>query len=50
MTGGHYRAQTAPPSRASGVTLEDQHGVIHVLAVSAVEETEFCWPWGNVKT
>src|SRR5947207_12651559 len=26
--------------QASGVTLENQHGVVHVLVVGAVEETE----------
>jgi hypothetical protein len=39
MAGGVSRAQ---PHRqqASGVALEDQHGVIHVLATAAVEEAE----------
>jgi hypothetical protein len=39
MTGGTSRAQSCR-QQASGVTLEDEHGVIHVLAVSAVEEAE----------
>src|ERR1017187_7140430 len=39
MTGGVSRAQPCR-QQASGVALEDQHGVIHVLAVSAVEEAE----------
>ena len=39
MTGGISRAQ-ARRQQASAVALEDQHGVIHVLAVSAVEEAE----------
>src|SRR5437867_13102944 len=39
MTGGVSRTQ-ACRQQASGVTLEDQHGVIHVLAITAVEEAE----------
>ena len=39
MTGGVSRAQ-ARRQQTSGVALEDQHGVIHVLAVGAVEEAE----------
>src|ERR1700728_1560645 len=39
MTGSRSRAQSSR-QQASGVSLEDQHGVIHVLAVSAVEEAE----------
>ena len=39
MTGGVSRAQ-ASRQQASGVAFEDQHGVIHVLAVGAIEEAE----------
>ena len=39
MTGSSSRAQSCR-QQASGVALEDQHGVIHVLAVSSVEEAE----------
>jgi hypothetical protein len=39
MAGGISRSQ-ARRQQASGVTLEDQHGVIHVLAITAVEEAE----------
>src|SRR5271157_571920 len=39
MAGGIARPQPRR-QQTSGVALEDQHGVIHVLAVGAVEETE----------
>ena len=39
MTGGISRPQPRR-QQASGVALEDQHGVIHMLAVGAVEEAE----------
>jgi hypothetical protein len=39
MTGSSSGAQSCR-QQAPGVTLEDQHGVIHVLAVGAVEEAE----------
>jgi hypothetical protein len=39
MTGGISGAQPCR-QQASGVTLEDQHGVIHVLAITTVEEAE----------
>ena len=39
MTGGISRSQ-ACGQQTSGVTLEDQHGVIHVLAITTVEEAE----------
>jgi len=39
MTGGISWSQ-ARGQQTSGVTLEDQHGVIHVLAITAVEEAE----------
>jgi len=39
MTGGVSRPQ-ARRQQASAVALEDQHGMIHVLAVGAVEEAE----------
>src|SRR6059036_2064967 len=47
MAGGVSRTQ---PQRqqASGVTFEDQHGVIHVLAVSAVEEAELLLAVGGI--
>lgn len=39
MTGNRSRAQSCR-QQASGVALEDQHGVIHVLAVGSVEKAE----------
>jgi hypothetical protein len=36
VTGSIARSQTQAP----GVTLENQHGMVHVLVVGAVEETE----------
>ncbi len=47
MTGGVSRPQ-ARRQQASGVALEDQHGVIHVLAVSAVEEAELLLAVGGI--
>src|SRR5438270_13481679 len=47
MTGGVSRTQ-ACRQQASGVTLEDQHGVIHVLAVGAVEEAELLLAVGRI--
>src|SRR5438093_6158859 len=46
---GWRRFPTQPQrQQASGVTLEDQHGVIHVLAVSAVEEAELLLAVGGI--
>ena len=39
MTGGIARSQPRG-QQASGVTLEDEHGVVHMLAVGAVEDAE----------
>jgi len=39
VTGSIARSQTHA-QQASGVTLENQHGMVHVLVVGAVEETE----------
>ncbi len=39
MTGSIARSQPRR-QQASGVTLEDEHGVVHVLAVSAIEKAE----------
>jgi hypothetical protein len=39
VTGSIARSQTHA-QQASGVTLENQHGMVHVLFVGAVEETE----------
>ena len=47
MTGGVSRTQSRR-QQAFGVTLEDQHGVIHVLAVSAVEEAELLLAVGGI--
>jgi hypothetical protein len=47
MTGGVSRAQ-ASRQQASGVALEDQHRMIHVLAVSAVEEAELLLAVGRI--
>src|SRR5713226_1800802 len=47
MTGGVSRTQPCR-QQASGVTLEDQHGVIHMLVVSAVEEAELLLAVGGV--
>jgi len=34
--------------QASGVALEDEHGVVHVLIVSAVEKTELLPAVGGI--
>src|SRR2546428_4373013 len=47
MAGGVSRTQPRR-QQASGVTLEDQHGVIHVLSVSAVEEAELLLAVGGI--
>src|SRR5271157_3134605 len=47
MTGGVSRTQ-ARRQQVSGVALEDQHGVIHVLVVSAVEEAELLLAVGGI--
>jgi hypothetical protein len=47
MTGGVSRPQ-ARRQQASAVALEDQHGVIHRLAVSAVEEAELLLAVGGI--
>ena len=47
MTGGVSRSQPRR-QQASGVALEDQHGVIHMLAVGAVEEAELLLAVGRV--
>ncbi len=47
MTGGVSRAQPRR-QQASGVALEDQHGVIHVLVVGAVEEAELLLAMGGI--
>ena len=47
MTGGVSRTQ-ARRQQASGVALEDQHGVIHMLAVSPVEEAELLLAVGGI--
>jgi len=47
MTGGVSRTQ-AGRQQASGVALEDQHGMIHMLAVSAVEEAELLQAVGGI--
>src|SRR5713101_656395 len=47
MAGGVSRTQ-ACCQQTSGVALEDQHGVIHVLAVSAVEEAELLLAVGGI--
>src|SRR5438128_12448361 len=47
MTGGVSWTQ-ARRQQASGVALEDQHGVIHVLAVGAVEEAELLLAVGGI--
>src|ERR1700693_278934 len=47
MTGGVSRTQPRS-QQASGVALEDQHGVIHVLVVGAVEEAELLLAVGGI--
>ncbi len=47
MTGGVSRPQ-ASRQQASGVALEDQHRMIHVLAVGAVEEAELLLAVGRI--
>src|SRR5437667_335296 len=47
MTGSVSRTQPRR-QQASAVALEDQHGVIHVLAVSAVEEAELLLAMGGI--
>src|SRR5258708_36416192 len=47
MTGGVSWPQPCR-QQAAGETFEDQHGVIHVLAVSAVEETELLLAVGGI--
>ena len=47
MTGGVSRTQPRR-QQASGVTLEDQHRMIHALAVSAVEEAELLLAVGRI--
>ena len=47
MTGGVSRSQPRC-QQTSGVALEDQHGVIHVLAVGAVEEAELLLAMGGI--
>src|SRR6266702_385030 len=47
MTGGISWPQSCC-QQASGVALEDQHGVIHVLAVGAVEEAELLLAVGGI--
>src|SRR5208337_4323700 len=47
MAGGVSRAQPRR-QQTSSVALEDQHGVIHVLAVSAVEEAELLLAVGGI--
>ena len=47
MTGGVSRAQ-ASRQQTSGVALEDQHGMIHVLAVGPVEEAELLLAVGGI--
>src|SRR5258708_308796 len=47
MTGGVSRTQPRC-QQASGVALENQHGVIHVLAVGAVEKTELLLAVGGI--
>src|SRR5260370_5346551 len=47
MAGGVSRSQPCR-QQASGVALEDQHGVIHMLVVSAVEEAELLLAVGGV--
>src|SRR6266704_636379 len=47
MTGGISWPQSCF-QQASGVALEDQHGVIHGLAVSAVEEAELLLAVGGI--
>ena len=34
--------------KASGVTLEDQHGVVHVLVIGTVEEAELLLTMGGI--
>jgi len=47
MAGGVSRTQSRR-QQASAVALENQHGVIHVLAVSAVEEAELLLAVGGI--
>src|SRR5260370_24350196 len=47
MAGGVSRTQ-ACCQQTSGWTLEDQHGVIHMLAVGAVEEAELLLAMGGI--
>ena len=47
MTGGVSRPQ-ARGQQATGMALEDQHGMIHVLAVGAVEEAELLLAVGGI--
>ena len=47
MAGGVSRTQPRR-QQASAVTFEDQHGMIHVLAVSAVEEAELLLAVGGI--
>ena len=47
MTGGISRTQ-ARRQQAAAVALEDEHGVIHMLVVSAVEEAELLLAVGGV--
>src|ERR1035441_5792895 len=48
VTGGVSRPQPRR-QQASAVALEDQHGMIHVLAVGAVEETELLLAVGGIE-
>ena len=47
MARGISRTQ-ARRQQASAVTLEDQHGVVHVLAVGTVEKTELLLAVGRI--
>ena len=47
MTGGVSRAQ-ARRQQAAAVALEDEHGVIHMLVVGAVEEAELLLAVGGI--
>ncbi len=47
MTGGVSRSQSRR-QQASGVALEDQHRMIHVLVVGAVEEAELLLAMGGI--